>query len=467
MLHRTVLAAAIFALIAAACGEDTKNNDEEPGPEVACPATATDLSGLIGTTHRGVIDTDAVWMAADSPHVVEANISVRNATLTVEPCAVVLVDADVHVTAGAGGSVQAIGTSESPIVFAAHESARWDYLLADEAGALSLAHVTLSGGGADVVTYDGATLVADGPTNQPYVENLDVQHVTITDSAGYGVLMHRHAAFASTSIDLTVSGAGSDDADHPSPLRIDGQALSSVPSGTYTGNAADRIEIDPSVAIEADVTISDHGVPYWVSNYTKMRVARAYGTTGAVPHLTIEAGVTLAFEPGSNNGFRVGTSGAEPGSLTISGTSAAPVTLTSAAATPAPGDWPGLVFAPGAGEAGASQSIDHAVIEYAGRNCAIGGYACYSTDGAGNVLPENGAVVIFGWAPAAPFVTNSTMQHSLGWGVFRGWNTSQGGDVDFTATNTFLDLEACEQNDIKDTCPGAGSSVLYSCAGTI
>jgi hypothetical protein len=55
----------------------------------------------------------------------------------------VLVDAGAHTTAGAKGSIQAIGTAESPIAFAAHESARWDDLLADEAGVLSLAHVAL------------------------------------------------------------------------------------------------------------------------------------------------------------------------------------------------------------------------------------------------------------------------------------------------------------------------------------
>ena len=85
--------------------------------------------------------------------------------------------------------------------------------------------------------------------------------------------------------------------------------------------------------------------------------------------LTIGAGATLAFEPGSNAGFQVGTS-SQPGSLTINGTNADPVTLTSAAATPTAGDWPGLVFAPGAGSAGSVQSINHAIIEYTGADTA-------------------------------------------------------------------------------------------------
>ncbi len=435
-----------------------------------CAATLADLSGLTPTTHSGAIDTDTAWAAADSPHLIEAAVLVRNATLTIEPCAVVLLDADVRLSAEAGGTIVAAGTADAPILFAGNAVGRWDFLGVDEAGALTLAHVTISGGGADLGTYDGATIVVDGPTDRPYVQNLEVQNVTITDSAGYGVLMGRHAAFVTGSTNLVISGAGADDASHPSPLRIDAQALGSVPDGSYTGNAIDRIEVDPFVDIEEDATISDHGVPYWISNFTELHVARPFGDTGAVPLLTIEAGVTLAFEPGTNAGFQIGgtSNPPQPGSLAINGTVAAGVTLTSAAASPVAGDWPGLVFATGAGAAGTTQEVSYTTIEYAGAdNSATGGILCFSEDSVGNTLDEVGAMVISDWAPAVSFLHSSVLQHSLGWGVVRGWDTSQGGDVDFATTNTFLDLVACEQNEIRDVCPGAGTAVVYDCAGTI
>ena len=74
-------------------------------------------------------------------------------------------------------------------------------------------------------------------------------------------------------------------------------------------------------------------------------------------------------------------------------------------------------------------------------------------------------MVIFGWAPSGQFLTNSTIEHGDGWGVFRGWEPMDGPDVDFTPTNTFQNIAYCEQNRIWDMCPNPVD--VYDCVGSI
>lgn len=440
----------------------------EPG---ACPALLDDLSGLPETVHGAPVeevDQDTVWAAADSPHVVDGVVRVRaGATLTVEPCAVVLMGEGAQI-AVEEGTLAAQGTADAPILFDRRDGGRWGYLLAEEAGVVRLAHATLRGGGSDSVTYDGATVVGDGPTGGPYVENVFVQNVTVEDSAGYGIFMRRYAAFAPGSENLTIRGAGADLVQQaPRPLRIDVMAAGTIPTGTYTGNAVDEIELDPELEVVQDTTIPNRGVPYLVGGGGGITVARQVDDPGPVPVLTIEPGVTLRF-PNVPNSSALTVGGnanpPRPGSLVAMGTAEAPIVFTSAEPEPAPGDWIGIMLPAGAGTPDSEVRLDHVEIAYAGAENGVGGYACHSEDPSGNVLDEVGAVTIFGWAPAASFLTNSTIEQSAGWGVFRGWSLDEGPDVDFTPTNTFSNLAYCEQNRIWDMCPNPD---VYDCVGTI
>ncbi|NOY94518.1 MAG: hypothetical protein GXP55_25355, partial [Deltaproteobacteria bacterium] len=98
---------------------------------------------------------------------------------------------------------------------------------------------------------------------------------------------------------------------------------------SYTGNASDDIEVDPFPAIRADTTFPDRGVPYHVMGSGELTVARA-DTSGAVPTLTLEAGVTITFDSGARLGIGQDTTGhSRPGALVAQGTADAPVTLSS------------------------------------------------------------------------------------------------------------------------------------------
>ncbi len=394
---------------------------------------------------------------------------ITGARLTVEA------GVELHFSAGrgmwidGGGSLVVAGTSAALVTFRRADDEPWGYILVDEDGWAELHYVSMRGGGADMVTYDGATLVAEGPTDRPYVYNLLVDNVLVEGSQGIGVLMRRHTGFAEGSTGLTVTGSGAaGDADTGLvPLVIDAQAAGTLPMGEYTGNGRDVIVLEPFTEIQQDAVFHDRGVPYLVGMYPAdvVRVA-AETETAPMPTLTIEAGVTVLFH---NAGFtytsiRVGSGRTRPGSLVIAGTGDQPVVLSSGEDTPAAGDWIGIVFSPAAAQG--IHSIEYAMIEYAGHDWSGGGYICAAVDSDSQPLPEDAAVVIHGWAPTASFLRNSVIAHSAGWGVLRGWDAGMGGDVDFTATNDFSDLRACAQNQLMPANRNCNGDVVYSCAPT-
>ena len=82
-----------------------------------------------------------------------------------------------------------MGTANEPITFSANATDRWKNLRVYHPGSAQLAYVTLSGGGSDEITYDGATLVVWGDSNASLKKIIDVNNVTISGSAGYGMLL--------------------------------------------------------------------------------------------------------------------------------------------------------------------------------------------------------------------------------------------------------------------------------------
>jgi hypothetical protein len=111
------------------------------------------------------------------------------------------------------------------------------------------------------------------------------------------------------------------------------------------------------------------------------------GTTA--PTLTLAAGSTLKFA--NDTGITIGYN--DPGKLVVAGTATSPVTLTSLAASPGPGDWSGITV-----WYASSATISYATISYAG---AGGG------DGAVSVVSDNDTLAI----------QNSTVAYSGTYGI--------------------------------------------------
>lgn len=408
--------------------------DGGPPPVVNTCPTPTDPP----KEHGGNIEKDETWEAGY--HDLTFDVSVRNATLTIAPCAIVRTVGSRGIGIGFStstpGKLVAKGQPDKPIFFEAKDVTKgWGGILVNPAGDADLAYVTIKNAGDVASSRGGGALHLLSDVTKPLARLATVDHVTIEGSPKYGVVLEAHAGFTDASRDLVVKGSGN------LAMRVTSVALTTVPTGTYTGNATDAIRIWGDNVTE-DTTIHDRGVPYVVGGDGQFNEISVQGATGSAPLLTVEAGVTLKFpKQGSNNSGlfveRASIPDAARGALRILGTSAKPVVLTSGEATPAPGDWVGIFMR---GLPDPRNKIEYARIEYAGADTGTQGFSC-GTPPSPFPASNEAAIAIFG-QPGSAFVTNTTIVKSAANAIERAWT---GTPVDFLATNTFIDNAYCRQ----------------------
>ena len=436
----------------AACGGDPVNH-LPPEPDAAAPACV--LTGPPIATHGGAITADETW--ATGVHEVTSTVTVSGGTLTIAPCVEVRVAANASIELSpAATALIAQGTADQPIRFVRDDQAMaWGHLSAFAPAMISLAHVTLAGGGtttADPKAADqlGASLVARGDGTLPH--SLAVDTVTIDGSTGLGVFMNG-TRFTTGSTALAITGAGL------FPIFLGADSANELPEGIYTGNANDAILLqstgtsaafEQGRAITGDVTLHDRGVPYRVGMVPASIIVGSATAPGA---LTVEAGVTLAFAPKTASAISVmsirNTSAGVASKLVVAGTTAKPAILTSAAAAPVAGDWQGVaVFG-----IDPATRIDHAVIDFAGGPSATTG-VCEGSPGADNSNADSALLISLPLnVTPSEFVTNTAIENSAGAGIYRAWRAA---DVDFLATNTFVGVAGCLQSNVPDAsnlCP--------------
>lgn len=388
--------------------------------------------------HNKTVEADETW--GPGYHDVTFDVSVRNATLTISPCAIVRVvrsrGMQIGFSSGVSGKIVAKGRADAPIVFQAKDAGtKWGGLLVNPLGNADLAYVTIQDAGEVASSRGGGALHLLGDGTKPLQRLATVDHVTIESSPKYGAVLEAHAGFTDASRDLVVKGAGQ------VALRVTSVAVGTIPTGTYTGNTTDAIRIwgDP---VNEDTTIHDRGVPYLVGGDGAFPELSVQGADGTAPLLTVEAGVTLKFaKQGSNNSGlfveRASITTAARGALRALGTAAKPVVFTSAEATPAAGDWVGIFMR---GIPDPRNKIDFARVEYAGADTGTSGFSCGTPP---SPVPgsNEAAIAIFG-PPAGAFVTNTTISQSAANGIERAWT---GDPMDFLATNTFTNVQWCRQ----------------------
>jgi hypothetical protein len=242
-----------------------------------------------------------------------------------------------------------------------------------------------------------------------------------------------------------------------------------IPTGSYNNNGVDNILLHTALfagdsndrPIKADSVIPSRGVPYRVgmegSNNGLVRVGDGREDGPAAVLLEIEAGVTLRFTPSDANsgilvqGHMVSGSWTTQGALRAVGRAASPITFTSAAPSPAPGDWMGLYFKDAIDP---RTRVDQAVIEYAGGNSSSRGVC--ASNGSGDIDADS-AVIIFlqpMQAPPSQFVTNTTIRSSANGGIYRSWYDTE---MDFAASNTFESVAGCQQSGIARSQGGCAS----------
>lgn len=440
-----------FALVSLlACDDSTSPSPATPGPGTdaggtpSTPSTCPTVTGA-GTTHAASPTADETWTAAASPHVITASQSIpAGVTVTIEPCAVVKIQPGLGVLVQ--GKLLAIGAADKPIRIERGGAEPWTNIETRAGAELRLAHTTVEGGG----DPNGGRLTQFGMIDVRGNQDLPPQpiffadHVTLAGSGSLGVWLREGGSFAPGSTDLTISGGAG------FPVLAWTNAAGTLPTGKYTGNATDEIflaAMDTRDAIGADMTLFNRGVPYRVGGDTGGTSLRVGVTKTSAHVLTIEPGVTMRFAKGTR--LLLDADANEPtGALAAEGTAAAPIVFTSAEATPAAGDWPGIHFA---GRPDARNKISNATISYAGGTSGISSFGCPSPPA--KDFSNTGAVIIYGDKPAGAFVTNTRIENSAGDGIVRGWT---GDEIDFIASNTFTGIAHCNQTSPKPTtgtCP--------------
>lgn len=417
--------------------------DTEPDPQTQkCPVPTQGP-----TIHTaGAIEADETWSADAGPHIVEGFVSVRaGATLTIEKCAVVqFEDEYAGLTVAFPGTpttgrLVAEGTKDLPIRFEGLEGARWGHVLIDAGGSASLAHLTISDGGG----YDprGATLVVNGNSSLPTKRDVLVDHVAVKKSLGAGVVLDRMGGFADGSSELVVTESGSEDK-LVYPVYTDENGIDTLPRGSYTGNKADKIYVNPTSHLAEDSTMKNLGVPYFIGSFGDDDFVVGGGAASATEFttLTIEPGTRIEMFPGTSFKAEHYTGDfLASGAIVAEGTEAEPIVFTSGAQTPAAGDWQGLWFG---GIARTENSFKHVRLEYTGAWCGCILLSCSDID-------QFEGAIIFSQEPPRAFFENTVISDAAANGVVLGY---LGEMVDVAAGITFEEIGGCRQ-----TLPSAGS----------
>jgi len=386
---------------------DTSGNDKDAA------VTVTITSGGGPTYHSENITTDETWRASGNPHIVTGPIGVGNgtpglsATLTIEPGCIVKFAADADAGLGCGwvasGSIVAVGTPTLPILFTSNAAIpqRGDWrgfsFFEGTMATARFSYCTIEYTGYD----DGAGLYVS------WGAAVRMDHSTIRLGAGPGV-SYDHAGHVEQFNNNIITGCA-------------GYALETEPEyarhlgvgNNLSGNdpGKDKVMLYDGVVVTSG-TWRSQGVPFEVAQVNEGGGIYITPTDGTTAILTIEPGTTIRFSAGSQ--VLIGYGGSL-GGLRAVGTELQPITFTSAASNPQPGDWQQINFADGTADA--QSRLEHCVIEY-------GGSAGY-----GNVLI----------ADALPSISNCSIGNGSSHGiVLAGFEYPSAGTLE--ANNTFYSL---------------------------
>ena len=406
-------------------------------------------------THSSNITADETWAGDGTVHVISNSINiVAPATVTIQPCATVKIasGAGIDVRGNAAGGITAklvanggtVAGDLSPVVFQNTNgdlAPSWGRLRGLDKNSLIELHWTyLFGGGNVGGSQLNAVLSMNGTSTLPD-PTLTVDNVVVDAPAGAGIYFS-DAAFTGDSTVLQVQDTGG------ASIAMPAMALGSI-GASMLGAYAD-IQVVENANIFDNLTIATH-VPIRFKT-DGVHVGGLAPTFVPNVTLTLGPGVTLKFQ--GNTGPPMVTFGDggqaqdKNAALVVQGTALSPVTFTSGAAAPAPGDWAGLWLQTSNGS-----QIDHAIIEYAGGDAAIGPQSCGPIDPSIHQRARNTAALFVGdgtdqqYVPPAGLVTNTTFRNNTGnYAIDAVWEAGGFGPA-LNATNVFgAGPKFCTQN---------------------
>lgn len=365
----------IAALFQPACKK--KHDDDDPVPQ---PITL-DCADI--TVDK--VLSDVVPAAGAVDYIVPCEIAIE-ANVTVAPGVVIQFASNTGFSVNNSGSLSAVGTSTSPIIFKGATSAAGSWKgIAFRSNSVSniLSYVTIDGGGSS--SFNGADNVANILVD--VISQLRISNCIIKNSGRDGLLENGVSSNEENPLKEFSSNQFINNANYPISI-LPPLAASLDEATTFSGNGKQKICIRGG-EITYDATWRKTQVPYFISGNVSVG-------TWDEGSLTINPGVTIYFD--ANSSLSKGQYG--NGYLKIVGTSSQHITLSSETAVA--GSWKGIGFFIG----NVQNQVSYTDISYGGC-CPFDG----SSTSKGNIVVGSGTT------PATLNITNSTINFSASCGI--------------------------------------------------
>jgi hypothetical protein len=314
-----------------------------------CPAATGTASGD-GSLHGDTVAGAERWLASESPHRLPYGLHVHpGATLTIEPCALLLVGPGMEIVVHGGAVLLASATEERPIRVARLDPARaWQAIemRAEVLPPSSLAGVIVAGAGAPPIER-GVTAAS---LRVAMRGGLHADGMSIVGGEAWGIAVLGDGRFADRDSTIELSGLRGDGA----VTVEDVNRVGDLPRLRLHDNASNDVRVEARTrTVSADTLWRSLGPS---SRYVVRAAMHVLVEGEGSPTLSLEAGTRVSF--GADAELDVGFGGR--GALVAVGDPLRPIVFDAAS-----GDrWVGLHIGPRADAA--RTSIRHARIERAG-----------------------------------------------------------------------------------------------------
>jgi len=281
-------------------------------------------------------------------YIIDGTLSIKGATLTIEPGTVVKFKDGAQIEVGyntQNSTLIANGTAAEPITFTSFSSTPasgdWDYIYFGEGATsnCSLSYCTILYGGG----YN-----SDHGAIHLYDSKISIDHCIIKNTKYYGVSLNRDAEFKNFN-NNTIENTGS------YAINIYPNAVHTI--GTYNNISASTtkgIKVNGGTFSLNEETWLEQSCPYVIDGALSIQ-----SSSGAT--LKIDAGNTILFTDGSQ--IEVAYNSGNFGTLIANGTENKPILFSSTSTTPEAGDWDAILCYSGTTP---STSFQYCTFEYGG-----------------------------------------------------------------------------------------------------
>ncbi|MBX2838474.1 MAG: hypothetical protein KTR35_16570 [Gammaproteobacteria bacterium] len=389
---------------------DTDTDTETP-PDTSTGDLTAPLVDVSGVSCEGSLDFSAVSDAVTVPSgcYETGSLTVQaGGSLTLSPGVILKFTSNSRLNVSSGGSLNANGTAEAPIVLTGVEATNgyWDGLFFLNSNSINnvLDHVLIEYAG-DTQARFGALSVVSNSSN---VSRVSISNSTVRHSLDLGFAIEQYSVIENFSRNIFTNNG------RPGELHVN--VIGVLDSeGIYSGNEQDAISVT-SGTLSDDATWQKLDVPY-----------RSEGLS-VTANWALEPGVRIEFS--ANRGVTIG----QDGSLNAVGDVNNPIVFTGAESTP--GYWHGIRFSYSNSNL---NELVHTVIEYGGSQSSFGGNL---------YLQANSSL------PARVAVNFVTLSHSLNYGfVFERYSVL----TTFENVTSFANNWTAEVHPTMASSIGAGS----------